>query len=322
MAILPATPPYGSSGQAGGGSRAVDEMAGSALRAWLYEVQPDGISHPMADPLYGRRLQAGISVAGTLYVSVEGGQDTTTSRYLKAPPAVGMSSSPVRVNLDDATGFWVIQNSGRTNTLRVQQYGLPAVPLRPQASMPMGGKDVAVWIPVVPNSAKSDKSESFRLLILSGSEQAPGAVQRQKDGQTSQVTRYITGPRRHLSDFKQEALIAYFGDHLSWPPLPAPHVRQQAEVEEMASQWRLQKEPNPKLWARNRFDVLAGKDGLFTDADWYPRLGGAGRTLANHLAAFHRLVELGTINLRRVREWAARYNVEPYVMFDKDLPER
>jgi hypothetical protein len=322
MAMQPVTPPYGSAGQGGGGGRVGDDMAGSALRAWLYEVQPDGISHAMADPLYGRKLQAGIGVGGTLYVSVEGGQNTATRRYLKAPPADGMSSSPVRVNLDDETGFWVIQNSGRTNTLRVQQYGLPAVPLRPQSSMPMSARDVAVWIPVVPNSSKSDKSESFRLLVLCGTEQSPGAAQRQRDGQAAPVTRFITGPRRHLSDFKQEALLAYFGDHLSWPPLPAPHVRQQAEVEELASQWGLRKEPNPKLWARNRFDVLAGKDGLFTDADWYPRLGGAGRTLANHLAAFNRLVELGTINLRRVREWAAKYNVEPYVRFDKDLPER
>jgi hypothetical protein len=38
--------------------------------------------------------------------------------------------------------------------------------------------------------------------------------------------------------------------------------------------------------------VLAGKDGLFTAADWYPRLGGPGRTLSNHLAVFHRLIEL------------------------------
>jgi hypothetical protein len=320
MAAQPVTPPYGSPGQ--GGGRGGDDMATAALRAWLYEVQPDGISHPMADPVYGRKLQAGISVLGTLYVSVEGGQDTTTSRYLKAPPAVGMSSSPVKVSLDDSTGFWMIQNSGRTNTLRVQQYGLPAVPLRPQASVPMSGKDVAVWIPVVPNTSRADKSESFRLLILSGAEQTPGVVQRQREGQAAQVTRYITGPRRHLSDFKQEALIAYFGDHLSWPPLPAPHVRQQAEVEDLATVFHLPKEPNPRLWARNRFDVLAGKDGLFTDADWYPRLGGAGRTLSNHLAAFNRLVELGTINLRRVREWAVKYNVEPYVRFDRDLPER
>ena len=49
----------------------------------------------------------------------------------------------------------------------------------------------------------------------------------------------------------------YFGDHLSWPPLPAPHVRQQAEVEKIAFQYGLAKAPTPERWARNRFDVLA-----------------------------------------------------------------
>ena len=65
--------------------------------------------------------------------------------------------------------------------------------------------------------------------------------------------------------------------------------------------------------------MLAGKDGLFTAADWYPRLGGPGRTLANHLAAFHRLVELRSITLRRVRRWAAEHDVEPYVIIDPEL---
>ena len=64
-----------------------------------------------------------------------------------------MSSDPVTVSMDQRTGFWMIQNSGRTNTLRVQQYGLSAVPLRPQTSMPMAGQDVAVWIPVVPHGS-------------------------------------------------------------------------------------------------------------------------------------------------------------------------
>ena len=213
-----------------------------------------------------------------------------------------MSSDPVTVSMDQRTGCWMIQNSGRTNTLRVQQYGLSAVPLRPQTSMPMAGQDVAVWIPVVPHGSAPGKSESFRLLILSGTERqdGPGA------------TRLITAPRRYLSDAKQEALIAYFGDHLSWPPLPAPHVRQQAEVERIAVQYRLAKEPTPERWARNRFDVLAGRDGLFRDADWFPRLGGPDRTLANHLAAFYRLVELRTITLRRVFEWADKHDVAPY----------
>jgi hypothetical protein len=278
-----------------------------ALRAWLYEVRPDGTSHPMGAA--GARAAAVVDQGGTLHVSVEGGQNTPTRKYLKAPPAEGMSSDPVTVSLDQRTGCWMIQNSGRTNTLRVQQYGLSAVPLRPQTSMPMAGQDVAVWIPVVPHRSVPGKSESFRLLILSGTErqEGPGA------------TRLITAPRRYLSDAKQEALIAYFGDHLSWPPLPAPHVRQQAEVERIAVQYRLAKEPTPERWARNRFDVLAGRDGLFRDADWFPRLGGPDRTLANHLAAFHRLVELRTITLRRVFEWADKHDVAPYLLIDRQL---
>jgi hypothetical protein len=278
-----------------------------ALRAWLYEVRPDGTSHPMGSA--GARAAAVVDQAGALHVSVEGGQNTPTRKYLKAPPAEGMSSDPVTVSMDQRTGCWMIQNSGRTNTLRVQQYGLSAVPLRPQTSMPMAGQDFAVWIPVVPHGSGPGKSESFRLLILSGTErqEGPGA------------TRLITAPRRYLSDAKQEALIAYFGDHLSWPPLPAPHVRQQAEVERIAVQYRLAKEPTPERWARNRFDVLAGRDGLFRDADWFPRLGGPDRTLANHLAAFYRLVELRTITLRRVFEWAEKHDVAPYLLIDRQL---
>jgi hypothetical protein len=168
------------------------------LRAWLYEVKPDGTSHLMRPPT-GRPM-AEIDAGGTLYVSVEGGQNTPAKKYLKAPPAEGMSSDPVTVQMDHRTGFWMVQNSGITNTLRVQQYGLSAVPLRPQTSMPM-----------------------------------------------------------------------------------------------------------------------AGRDGLFRDADWFPRLGGPDRTLANHLAAFHRLVELRTITLRRVCEWAMRHEVEPYVIIDRQL---
>ena len=278
-----------------------------ALRAWLYEVRPDGTSHPMGPA--GARAMAAVDQGGTLHVSVEGGQNTPARKYLKAPPAEGMSSDPVTVGMDQRTGCWMIQNSGRTNTLRVQQYGLSAVPLRPQTAMPMAGQDVAVWIPVVPHGSAPGKSESFRLLILSGTErqEGPGA------------TRLITAPRRYLSDAKQEALIAYFGDHLSWPPLPAPHVRQQAEVERIAVQYKLPKEPTPERWARNRFDVLAGRDGLFRDADWFPRLGGPDRTLANHLAAFNRLVELRTITLRRVFEWADKHDVAPYLLIDRQL---
>jgi hypothetical protein len=302
--------PFGTphaAGGARGGDRAGDEGS-AALWAWLYEVKPDGTSHLMGPPT-GRPM-AEIEAGGTLCVSVEGGQNTPARKYLKAPPAEGMSSDPVTVTMDPRNGFWMIQNSGRTNTLRVQQYGLSAVPLRPQTLMPMAGRDVAVWIPVVPHRSVQGKSESFRLLILAtGPEKQDGLG----------PTRLITAPRRYLSDAKQEALIAYFGDHLSWPPLPAPHVRQQAEVERIAHQHGLAKTPSPERWARNRFDVLAGRDGLFRDADWYPRLGGPDRTLANHLAAFHRLVELRTITLRRVCDWAKRHDVEPYTIIDRRL---
>jgi hypothetical protein len=304
MAMPSATPP------AGPGPRAGTEHAGP-LRAWLYEVSPDGTSQLMG-PATGRPMVT-VEPGGILRVSVEGGQDTRTKKYLKAPRADGMSSDPVTVGMDPRSGFWMISNSGRTNTLRVQQYGLAAVPLRPQTSMPMAGLDVAVWIPVVPQGPLAGRSESFRLLIL-----ATRVDRKDDQGQTKP----ITGPRRYLSEAKQEALIAYFGDHLSWPPLPAPHVRQQAEVEQIATDHSLVKMPTPERWARNRFDVLAGRDGLFKDADWFPRLGGPERTLANHLAAFYRLVELRTITLLRVCEWAARHNVEPYAIIDKQLVPR
>jgi len=303
---MPSVTPHQGTGPWGGGG--AGDAGPAALRAWLYEVRPDGTSCLMGPPAV--RPMAAIETGGTLCVSVEGGQNTPERKYLKAPPAEGMSSDPVTVSMDPRNGFWMIQNSGVTNTLRVQQYGLSAVPLRPQTAMPMAGQDVAVWIPVVPHGPSPGKSESFRLLIL-----AAGPEKQDGPG----VTRLITAPRRYLSEAKQEALIAYFGDHLSWPPLPAPHVRQQAEVERIAHQYGLAKAPTPERWARNRFDVLAGRDGLFGDADWFPRLGGPDRTLANHLAAFHRLVELRTITLRRVCEWAERHDVRPYVIIDRQF---
>src|SRR5689334_22323982 len=143
MALPSATPHSG--GDVRGGRAGAEGAA--ALRAWLYEVRPDGTSHLMGPPT-GQPM-AEIEAGGTLYVSVEGGQNTPARKYLKAPPAEGMSSDPVTVQMDHRTGFWMVQNSGITNTLRVQQYGLSAVPLRPQTSMPMAGRDVAVWIPVV-----------------------------------------------------------------------------------------------------------------------------------------------------------------------------
>lgn len=283
----------------------------AVLHAWLYDVDPYGKSQPTwpGGPQPAKAVYSG----GVLHVAVTGSsQDSPTRQYLRVPPAEGMASEPVTVSLDTRTGYWTIRNSGRTNTLRVQQYGLPAVPLRPRAAMPMADRDVAVWIPIVPRARQSQQSEAFRLLILAALDPSWKEPGRSPDMET----KLITGPRRYLTARTQEALIAYFGDHLSWPPLPAPHVRQQKEVEDIARQHRLAK---PPTWARNRHDVLAGKDGLFTAAGWYPRLGGPGRTLANHLAAFHRLVELRSITLDRVRRWAVDHDVEPYVIIEKQL---
>jgi hypothetical protein len=283
----------------------------AVLCAWLRDVDEYGKSR--ATWPSAQEPAKTVHPGGVLHVSVDGGQDSPTHRYLKTPPAEGMASEPVTVGLDAETGYWTIRNSGQTNTLRVQQYGLSAVPLLPRATMPMTGPDVAVWIPVVPRAARAKHSEAFRLLILAGIEPP------REEARRAMQTRLITAPRRFLSPPMQEALIAYFGDYLSWPPLPAPHVRQQKEVEEIAQQSGLPKSPTAEKWARNRHDVLAGKDGLFTAADWYPRLGGPGRSLANHLAAFCRLVELRSITLRRVRRWSAEHDVEPYVIIDKDL---
>lgn len=225
------------------------------LRAWLYEIDQDGTSHPMDED--GWQLTKDVSEGTVLRISVDGGQDTATARFLRIPSAHGMSSEPVTVSADPRTRIWSVRNSGRTNTLRVQHYGLPATPLRPGASMSMFGEDAAVWIPVGRRSSVADRGESFRLLILSAPE--PPRPPRLDSGTT-----LITAPRRPLTGAMQEALIAYFGEHLSWPPLPAPHVRQQKEVEDMLLARQLVKPPN---WARNRHDVLAGKDGLFTAAD-------------------------------------------------------
>jgi hypothetical protein len=252
------------------------------------------------------------AASATLRVSDRGGQSTPAERYLKVPPAEGMATEPVTVRLDARTGYWLIRNSGHTNTLRVQQYGLAAVPLYPGATMPMSGEDVAVWIPVVSTKLRAnDRSESFRLLILATKE----PPQPLRTGGTLR----ITAPRRILTPSQQEALVAYFGDHLCWPPLPAPHVRKQSEVEDIAERFGLTKEPTVSRWARNRHDVLAGRDGLFTAADWYPKLGGNERTIGDNLSAFHRLVELRTVTRARVRRWARDQKVDPYLIIDPHL---
>ena len=313
--MMSAVPQNSPGGSARGGGGFDDGVSYASLCAWLYDVDQYGKSSRMRATAASPHPIPMETVAPgeTLHVAVDDGQNahkTERHRYLWVPQAEGMASNPVTIGLDVRTGHWTIRNSGRTNTLRVQQYGLSAVPLPPGTAIPMTGVDVAVWIPVVPRERRPyEKGEAFRMLILNVKEAPPRA--------SGAHTRLITAPTRSLTSAKQEALIAYFGLYLSWPPLPAPHVRQQLEVEEIAVVNHLEKTPNPKNWARNRHDVLAGEDGLFTAADWYPRLGGAGRSLSNHLAAFYRLLELGTINLPRVRRWASGLQVEPYVFIDK-----
>jgi hypothetical protein len=231
-------------------------------------------------------------------------------KHLKLPPFGGMATQPVTVNMDEDTGFWIVRNSGSTNTLRVQQYGLGAVPLHPGASIAMSGEDVAIWIPVRPAWPQvSDKGEAFRLLLL----RIPQLSW--KRGSTT----HITGPDRSMTPAMREALIMYFGQHLSWPPLVAPHVRREAEVKKMAAESGLIRKPTLEHWANNRHAVLAGKDGMFTAADWYPGIGGPQRTLANHLAAFHRLVERRTITLARAALWAKEQDVTDFINFDGEL---
>lgn len=313
MPMMPAVPPNIPGGSAWGGGGSGDPSPLASVCAWLYDVDQYGKSRRMratADSPIPIPMET-VPPGEALHVAVDDGRNahkTQKQRYLWVPQAEGMASNPVTISLDVRTAHWTIRNSGHTNTLRVQQYGLSAVPLRPGAEMPMTGEDVAVWIPVEPRERRlNEKGEAFRLLILNAKE-PPRASGTQ--------TKLITAPTRYLTEAKQEALVAYFGLHLSWPPLPAPHVRQQLEVDEIATNNNLGKSKN---WARNRHDVLAGEDGLFTAADWYPRLGGAGRSLSNHLAAFYRLVELGTITLPRVRRWATGHQVEPYVIIDRQL---
>lgn len=295
----------GSTVAEGGKSRSA---AGNTLRAWLFEVDQEGTSTPMLD-YSGRCLEKVVQLGAVLVVSTEGGQDTPQKKHLKLPPSEGMATQPVSVFFDGNTGFWMLRNDGSTNTLRIQQYGLGAVPLHPGAFMAMSGQDVAVWIPVRPPLSRvSDKGEAFRLLQLRTAQLS------WKAGRTKGVAYDFA-----VTPNMEEALIAYFGEYLSWPPLVAPHVRGETEVREIAAEAGLIRQPDLKKWARNRHEVLTGNDGLFTAADWYPQTGGKQRTLANHLTAFHRLVERRTITLARAERWAKKYEVFDFISIDKYL---
>lgn len=280
--------------------------SGPDLRAWLYDVRPDGTSRPTwtGHPAKVVRSEA------TLYVSADLVADTPDRTHLRVPAAPGMATEPVSVSSDEDTGHWKIRNRGQTNTLRIQPYGLRAVPLRPNATMTMPGLDVAVWIPIIPRGGRpDDRAEAFRLLILHAPEPLRGP------GPTLNITETKI---RALTPEMREAVIVFFGEYLSWPPLPTPHVRKESEVREIAERCGLLAEKGPH-WARNRNDVLAGgPDGLFTSrsARWYQPLGGAARNAGNHLSAFQRFIELGAVTAPMVRQWAKRQRVEPYLIMD------
>jgi hypothetical protein len=289
-----------------GGSRPANRH-GSDLHAWLYDVALNGISRPT----WTDRPVKVVPPTATLSVAIEAVSDTPASRHLQVPAAVGMATEPVWVCPDDDTGYWKIRNRGRTNTLRVQPYGLRAVPLRPNATTAMPGTDVAVWIPIVPSKGSPDpRAESFRLLILHAPEPRRGP------GPTQNITETKI---RALTSEMREAIIMFFGEYLSWPPLPTPHARKENEVKEIAERGGLSPEKAQK-WARNRNDVLAGPDGLFSQsARWYQPLGGAARSAGNYLPVFQRLIELGAVTAPMVRLWAMNQKVEPYLIMDENV---
>jgi hypothetical protein len=179
--------------------------------------------------------------------------------------------------------------------------------------MAMPGPDVAVWIPIIPRGGSpDDRAEAFRLLILHAPEPLRGP------GPTLNITETKI---RALTPEMHEAVIVFFGEYLSWPPLPTPHVRKESEVKEIAGRNGLLADKGDN-WARNRNDVLAGgSDGLFTSqpARWYQPLGGAARNAGNHLSAFQRFIELGAVTAQMVRQWAKRQKIEPYVIMDENV---
>jgi hypothetical protein len=299
-----------------GGSRSAFPPNGSELHAWLYNLRSDGTCHLTWNGYGSNKESLSAKIVpptAMLRVSVDEIGDTPHSRHLRAPAAVGMAFEPVTVSPDPDTGHWKIRNHGRTNTLRVQPYGLRAVPLRPSASMAMPGADVAVWIPFVPHgSTPENRNEAFRLLILHAPEpvRAPGE------------TRNITDTRiRALTEAMREAVIMFFGEYLTWPPLPTPHVRQESEVKDIAQSHNLLATKGAH-WVRNRNEVLSGRDGMFITSEagrWYPPLGGSARSAGHYLPAFQRLVELGAVTSSMVRRWADQLNVEAYVSIDQNL---
>lgn len=272
---------------------------GPGLRAWLYDVALNGTSRPT----WTDRPAKIVPSTATLYVSIEAVRDTRPVGTCRCPPRPEWPpnqsrSAPTRT---PATGRSATAD-GRTNTLRVQPYGLRSVPLRPERDDGDARTDVAVWIPIVPSKGSPDaRAESFRLLILHAPELRRGP------GPTLNITETRI---RALTPEMREAVITFFGEYLSWPPLPTPHARKENEVKEIAERCGLSPEKAQK-WARNRNDVLAGPDGLFSQsARWYQPLGGAARSAGNYLPVFQRLIELGAVTAPMVRRWAMNQKVE------------
>jgi hypothetical protein len=282
------------------------------------DVYPDGTSHPTwggGRPGTGPPSARIVPPTANLRISAEEGGDSPGDKNLRVPVAVGMAMEPVTVSPDPDCGHWKIRNRGRTNTLRVQPYGLRAIPLRPHASMAMPGADVAVWIPVVPRGGNpDDRTETFRLLLL----HAPEPLR--MTGETHNITETKI---RALTPKMREAVIMFFGEYLSWPPLPTPHVRQESEVNDIAqAHGLLARDKKGEHWARNRNDVISGREGMFITSEagrWYPPLGGAARSAGNYLPAFQRLIELGAVTSAMVRHWADQLGVEHYITIDENL---
>jgi len=138
--VPPSTP--GASASSGGAGREGDGSPAN-LCAWLYDVDQYGKSSRMrstADSPIPIPMET-LAPGEILHIAVDDGRNahkTEKQRYLWVPKAEGMASNPVTVAVDGGT--WMIRNSGHTNTLRVQQYGLAAVPLRPGRTWRSGSR--------------------------------------------------------------------------------------------------------------------------------------------------------------------------------------
>ena len=51
----------------------------------------------------------------------------------------------------------------------------------------------------------------------------------------------------------------------------------------------------------------------------YQPLGGTAWSASNHLAAFQRFIDLGTVTASTVRRWAKQQKIEPYMVMDENV---